>query len=78
MSMTLENTGYCAALGRIEYDLRENGIQPQKLFELNNFGIILCKDLESGDNFEKKKYEEFKKDISRMSTSALQTISNSL
>lgn len=62
----------------IEYNLRENGIQPQKLFALNNFGIILCKDLESGDRFEKEKYEEFKKDISRMSTSALQTIGNSL
>jgi hypothetical protein len=48
------------------------------MFALNNFGIILCKDLERGDNFEKEKYKEFKKDISRMSTSALQTISNSL
>ena len=62
----------------IKYSLRENGIQPNKLYALNNFDVILCKDLENGDKFEMKKYEEFKKDISRMSTSAIHTIANSL
>lgn len=62
----------------IKYSLRENGIQPNKLYALNNFDVILCKDLENGDKFEMKKYEEFKKDISRMSTSTIHTISNSL
>lgn len=62
----------------IKYILRENGIQPNKLYALNNFDVILCKDLEKGDEFEMKKYVEFKKDISRMSTSAIHTIANSL
>ncbi|MST85767.1 AbiH family protein [Hallella mizrahii] len=62
----------------IKYSLRENGIQPNKLYALNNFDVILCKDLENGDKFEMKKYEEFKKDISRMSTSTIHTIANSL
>ncbi len=62
----------------IEYNLRENGIQPLKLYTLNNYDVILCKDMENGDKFEMNKYEEFKKDISRMSTSAIHTIANSL
>jgi hypothetical protein len=62
----------------IKYSLRENGIQPNKLYALNNFDVILCKDLENGDKFEMNKYGEFKKDISRMSTSAIHTIANSL
>ena len=61
-----------------KYNLRENGIQPQKLYSLKNFDVILCKDLENRDKFEMNKYEEFKRDISRMSTSALHTIGNSL
>lgn len=62
----------------IKYSLRENGIQPNKLYALNNFDVILCKDLENGDKFEMNKYEEFKRDISRMSTSAIQIIANRL
>lgn len=62
----------------IKYSLRENGIQPNKLYALNNFDVILCKDIENGDKFEMNKYEEFKKDISRMSTSVIHTIANSL
>ena len=62
----------------IKYSLRENDIQPNKLYALNNFDVILCKDLENGDKFEMNKYGEFKKDISRMSTSAIHTIANSL
>lgn len=62
----------------IKYSLRENGIQPNKLYALNNFDVILCKDLENGDKFEMKKYKEFKNDISRMSTSAIHKIANSL
>ena len=62
----------------IKYSLRENDILPNKLYSLNNFDVVLCKDIENKDRFETGKYDEFKRDISRMSTSALQTISNSL
>ena len=62
----------------IKYSLRENNIQPNKLYALNNFDVILCKDLENGEKFELNKYGEFKNDISRMSTSAIHTIANSL
>lgn len=62
----------------IKYILRENGIQPNKLYALNNFDVILCKDIENKDRFETGKYDEFKRDIFRMSTSALHTIDNSL
>lgn len=62
----------------IKYSLRENGIQPNKLYALNNFDVILCKDIENKDRFETGKYDEFKRDISRMSTSALHTIGNIL
>lgn len=62
----------------IKYNLRENDILPNKLYSLNNFDVILCKDIENKDRFETGKYDEFKRDISRMSTSALHTIGNSL
>ena len=52
----------------IKYSLRANGIQLNKLYTLNDLDFILCNDLENGNEYEKKRYERFEIDITRMRT----------
>lgn len=57
----------------IKYSLRENGILPQNLYNLNDLDFILCKDLEAGDKHEKIKYNQFVSDIKKFGRPNIET-----
>lgn len=56
----------------IKYSLRENGILPHSLYNLNDLDFILCKDLEKGDKRERAKYDKFVSDISKLGRSNIE------
>lgn len=59
-------TADTASMQDIKYNLRENNINLNLLYLLNDFDIIQCRDLENGDAWEKRKYVQFTVDIANL------------
>lgn len=56
-------TGDTSSMQDIKYNLRANGIDIARLYLYNNFDFIQCIDWENNDELEKKKFNQFEKDI---------------